>query len=250
MVTTMTETKFLGSEKERGFLIGVDLGQTHDYTAVSVIRRIQRVRLLEPTELTAQRAMEEAMRWGLPVKSADLEPKTKKEDHYQVVGLHRFPIGTTYTVIVEQVRERLLRPQLRGKTRLILDRTGVGRPVFDLFQSVSTEPIGITFSAGNEANRQDGGWTVPKADLVGALQATMGTGRLEVSGQIPEWKTLRQEMQNLEVRLSPSGRAQFAADWRNGTHDDLLFSLAIALWYGETQRELDHAAFTAIKTKR
>lgn len=245
----MSHQAVLPGEKERGFLCGVDLGQTHDYTAVSLIRRIERVRLLEPPELTVQRAHEESLKYGGYVPGGAFEAKTTKAKHYQVIGLYRFPLGTTYTVIVDQIRERMLRPELLGRTKLILDRTGVGRPVFDLFKAVDVSAIGVTFSAGNEPNRQDGGWTVPKADLVGALQATMGTNRLAVSGQIPEWPTLRQEMQNLEVRLSPSGRAQFAADWRNGEHDDLLFSLAIALWYGESVQELDPEAFS-VSTKR
>lgn len=248
----MDESPILPGEKELGYLCGVDLGQTHDYTAVSLLRHVERVRLLEPRELTVQRAFEESLHRGGYVPSGALEPKTTRESHYQVVGLHRFPLGTTYTLIVDDVRDRLLRSQLYGRTKLILDRTGVGRPVFDLFKAVDVRAVGITFSSGNEPNRQDGGWTVPKADLVGALQATMGTGRLRISEHTPEWPTLRQEMRNLEVRLTPSGHAQFAADWRNGSHDDLLFSLAIALWYGE--RVASHAIrpedYGPIKMKR
>lgn len=226
------------------------MGQTHDYTALSLVKRL-RDRSVVPEELVRQRAMEQAAKWSIrPARSTWQQPVTATTHHYQVLALHRYPRGTSYTEIVESIRQRLRRPEFFGKTRLILDRTGVGRPVFDLFQDVGADPIGITFSGGNEPTRQDGGWVVPKADLVGALQATMGTERTKVAGLIPEWHILREEMQNLEVRMTPGGHAQFASDWRRkDSHDDLLFSLAIALWYGESVRELDPEAFR-VSTKQ
>lgn len=221
--------------REIGYILGVDLGQTFDYTAVSLVKHLLDLGGSEE-ERRRDAAVAAAARFGIePFRNGTSSGPVNR---YQVLTLHRYARGTTYTSIVDSIAERLRRPELNGRTKLVLDRTGVGRPVFDLFQSVGAKPIGITFSGGNEPSRQDGGWIVPKADLVGALQSTMGTERLKVSADIAEWPTLRQEMQDLEVRMTPTGHAQFAADWRRkDSHDDLLFSLAIALWYGETVKE-------------
>ncbi len=47
-----------------------------------------------------------------------------------------------------------------------------------------------------------------------------------------------------------TGHAQYAADWRSGTHDDLVLALACALWYGENRRELDPEAFRPFREQQ
>jgi hypothetical protein len=38
-----------------------------------------------------------------------------------------------------------------------------------------------------------------------------------------------EEMMAMEVKVSPAGNEQYAA-WREGTHDDLVFAVALAYW--------------------
>jgi len=40
---------------------------------------------------------------------------------------------------------------------------------------------------------------------------------------------LAEEMAAMEVKVTSAGREQFGA-WREGTHDDLVFAVALACW--------------------
>jgi hypothetical protein len=164
----------------------------------------------------------------------DGPPAMRAVRKYHVVHLQRWPLGTPYTAAVGDVQAMLQRPELRGRTQLVIDRTGVGRAVYDLFTAVGVKPIGITITGGESAGAADGGgWNVPKKDLAGVLQATLGTGRLRFAADLPDGEVLRQELQNFEVRVNPAGHASYAADWRTGTHDDVVLALACALWWAE-----------------
>ncbi len=81
--------------------------------------------------------------------------------------LHRWPVGTRYTAVVSDVAALMQRPEVRGRARLVIDRTGVGAAVYDMFVAAKLEPVGITITAGEHSNRAPGGWTVPKKDLAG-----------------------------------------------------------------------------------
>ena len=65
---------------------------------------------------------------------------------------------------------------LSGDAKLIVDRSGVGRGVFDMLVDAKLKPIGITITGG-EGNSKRGytsaymGFNVSKLELVGQLVA-------------------------------------------------------------------------------
>src|SRR6266851_9529334 len=66
-------------------------------------------------------------------------------DIYQVGHLERMPLGTPYPGIVAHVG------RLLGKLpdpELVIDYTGVGRPVFDLFTYAGISPVGVLITGG------------------------------------------------------------------------------------------------------
>ena len=65
---------------------------------------------------------------------------------YQVGYLQRLPLQTNYVDVVGHVGY-LLR-QLPG-TELVIDATGVGRPVLNLFQYSGVSPCGVMITAGS-----------------------------------------------------------------------------------------------------
>src|SRR4029453_12529601 len=81
------------------FFCGLDLGQSQDFSALTVIERI-------------------------------LMPEGKP--HYHVRHLQRFPLQTSYPDIVHQLQTLLTTPLLLHHTLLAVDATGVGAPVVDL----------------------------------------------------------------------------------------------------------------------
>lgn len=191
---------------EHRFFIGLDLGQASDYTAISVIEQD----------------------W------------TGSRYEYQLRYLSRFR-SVPYPEIVQKVSEILASDKLQGGTeppRLVLDKTGVGAPVADMFRlvlpnSIYNRPIEITITGGQIPAAVPNGYHVPKRDLVFALLGAYQSGRFKVSAAIPLAKDFIAETKNFKVKINiKTGHDSYEA-WREGEHDDMVLSVALATWYGE-----------------
>jgi hypothetical protein len=131
---------------------------------------------------------------------------------------------------VDQVYEMLNRPPLRGKCDLVVDATGVGRPVVDLFQQQGLKPKAVTITGGTDVIHEDSDWKVPKWDLVSAVQVGLQARTLRVARDLPEAETLMNELLNFEVKITAAANDVYGA-WREGTHDDLVLSVALTCWW-------------------
>ena len=185
------------------FIVGLDLGQAQDPTALAVVERSQ--------------ASDGVI--------------------YAARHLQRWPLRTAYTEIVRDVTTLLQRPPLRSATAaLVVDATGVGAAVMDLFRAESLgadDLVPVTITAGADAQKdEEGGWRVPKRDLVGVVQVLLQNQRLRIAAALPEAETLLRELEGFRVRVSAAGHDTYGA-WRDGTHDDLVLAVALACWYGE-----------------
>jgi hypothetical protein len=122
------------------YYLGLDLGQSSDYTALCVLE--------EPVWVGPQwKSQVPPFRSGW-VSPADIAPShlryAIKEARRRgrppnpplfVRHLERFSLGTKYTAIVERVRELIETPPLAGKPAVLLvDKTGVGAGVIDQFE--------------------------------------------------------------------------------------------------------------------
>jgi len=186
----------------RKYFIGLDLGQAQDYTALCVV---ERKNLLYSS------------------------PRVR----YYVRHLQRFKLGTAYPDIVQAVKRMYDRPPLRGQSALVVDATGVGRPVVDLFKKAGLRPVAITITGGQAVGVGPGGYRVPKRDLVVNLAVMLQTGRLKIAGQLPEAQTLVNELLNFKVKINPKTAHDSYEAWREGIHDDLVLAVAMAVWYAE-----------------
>ncbi len=83
----------------------VDLGQAQDFTAVAVVERVEIVGAWDPMMVAYRRYAELRTRF-----------------------LERMELGTPYPEVVRRVREITRPADLRGRCRLAVDSTGVGRP--------------------------------------------------------------------------------------------------------------------------
>lgn len=190
---------------EMQYYVGLDLGQVQDYSALAVLE------------------------W-LP-----------KEYSYAVRHLRRFPLGTPYPQICHEVRALVLRPPLVGKVQLVVDATGVGRPVLDIFRKAQLGHgvIGISIHGGDNVSREPAvsGYRVPKRDLVSNLQLLFQARRLKISKDLPEAEVLAQELRSFRVQITESGNDTYGA-WRSGEHDDLVLAVSLAAWLGERHHPL------------
>ncbi len=190
------------------YFVGLDLGQSQDFTAMAVLER---------AELTGQ--------WD-PVAYGHRKMVAERLRH-----LERVPLGTPYPEVVERVRAVTRSGELLGQCHLAVDATGVGRPVVDLLRrgDLGCGILAAVITAGNAETMVKGYYHVPKRDLMVGLQVLLQRGALQIAAGLKFGRALVEEMTAMRVKQTASGHEQFGA-WREGEHDDLVFAVALAHW--------------------
>lgn len=199
------------------FVWGLDLAESEDFTALSLLRVL---------------------------------PRQKNE--YHVVSLDRFnarlpgvlskfgaDTDEYWSRVTEFLVARVGHPSVRQECCLAIDATGIGRRVLDLLlrspalrgTGVMLWPFQIRARETKRYQRQDGLIQVSRADLLSGARLLMGQGRLRIAATLPEAATLRQEL----LLVRPDERRQEGdGPARSRAHDDLVLSVALAADLGET----------------
>lgn len=194
-------------ETEKSLFIGLDLGQAKDFSALAVIECIRTVTSGGKDEITA----------------------------LNCIHLQRWQLRTSYPAIVADVVKMVnnLDPFFypTAKTTLCVDATGVGAPVIDLFkrEQIHAQLKPIQIVGGANVSEEFGMTRTPKRDLVSAVQIGLQNRTLKIASGLPEAETLSRELQNFTVKITDSANDVYGA-WREGTHDDLVLAVALALW--------------------
>lgn len=150
--------------------------------------------------------------------------------------LLRLPLGMTYPDQMQEVATPKSRPPLSAAD-LVIDETGVGRAVGDLFDLAGLAPNRITITAGLEGTQHGGKcWHVPKGMLISNLEARLHTGELRIAAGLAEANGLHEELKDFKRKVSEAGRVTFNA--RSGAHDDLVLAVAIAAWFAGNRSEI------------
>jgi hypothetical protein len=199
----------------KSFVVGLDLGQVQDFTAIVVLERDER-----PTgKLDAN---------GAPLVML----------HHDIRHIERPALGTSYPTIVARVKEMLEMSPLLGHTHLVVDATGVGVAVVDLLKAARLQVQScrwVTITGGEKVTSDGMRLSIPKRDLVGVLQVVLQTGRLKIADGLPLAKLLTEELLGFQVKISEAGRDSYGA-WREGAHDDLVLATALACWLSDRGR--------------
>jgi len=188
---------------EDSHVLGVDLGQASDYTAICLVR-------------------------------SNAAPQGKRV--HDLIHLERCPLGTPYPAIVERIKEFCNDQRLKWNSYLTVDATGVGRPVVDMLKVEGLKPYAINITGGNSVTHSGGFHGVPKVELVTNAVALLQSARLRIAQGLPLLDVLTHELTNFKVKVSLAGNATFEA-WREKDHDDLVLAVALAVWYAERRRE-------------
>lgn len=210
-------------EKVNCYLIGLDLGEAQDYTAITILKQF-------------------------------LNSETH-ETHYEIPQLERVPLGTPYRQIGEYVKGILESAQVSGQVNgqsigvyapnnlpeLCVDFTGAGRPVRQIFREMGIDNVArvvpISITGGQSIGAVPGFYTVSKRDIVRALEVLYQDGRLKLAKELEYAPVFVQELLNFKVKIKPkTGNDSFEA-WRDRDHDDLVLSAAIAASWGESYRK-------------
>jgi hypothetical protein len=137
---------------------------------------------------------------------------------------------------VQHVANLLTRPPLCGDevfpaAELVIDETGVGRAVGDIFEAAGMRPKRVTITAGTEATSGHGlnRYHVAKTILISQLDAALHIGRLRIASALADAAAMAEELKDFRRKVSDAGRSSYAA--RSGSHDDLVLAVAIAIWW-------------------
>ena len=242
------------------YYVGLDLGQSADYTALCVLE--------EPVWLGSGEVNWEYFRTFPPdglegwVSPAQLSPRTANNVlwtnyHYgrpahpslHLRHLERYELGTKYTEIITGVRRLLLRDPIRRRlkrTALLVDKTGVGAAVVDSFWQAGVRPISVTIHGGSAVSEEPHHYRVPKRDLVAAVQTLLQNGRLKIAEGLELAPTLKKELLNFRVKINPATAHDSYEHCRESDHDDLVLATAMACWY----RQYWNAAAEARNVRR
>jgi len=190
--------------KDTVYYAGLDLGQANDYSALSIAEK-------------------------------NIHHESGKTWSKLDIGhLERFPIGTSYTVIAEKIAGYFEDPRLKLRGKLIVDQTGVGRPVMDMLRKYGLKPVGITITGGYQVTEDGyGGFNVPKRDLVSSLVTMYYAGLVKVLASLREAGEFNRELEHFRVKQNRrTGHEIFEPD-ADFIHDDLVISVAMVAWYSQ-----------------
>lgn len=195
----------------KNIVISLDLGKMNDYTALVI------------------------------VEHNNIKELAKTEKAYILRYINRFRLGTTYTEVAENVKKLMTKLTVRPafdpviKPLLLIDGTGVGEGVFEIFLNKGLKPKKIVITGGNKINVMPGGWNVPKRELISAVTGCLERQQLIIPDNVKFKEILLAEMQNFQVKITPSGYDSYSH--REGEHDDILLALSQALWFLKKQEK-------------
>ena len=186
----------------RRYIIGADLGTLQDPTAISIIED-----LLVP-----------APRYGKGFVQ-EFEPRRQT-----LVQAFRLKVGLDWPVIVATIKK--VKDQIPDSS-LWVDTSGIGQPVGAMLREKGVVYTGVTITAGDTFKKVDHvTYRCSKSYLISFLSTLFQSGELRIAEGIKDAKAFRQQVEDFQAMTTPSGNLSFGT--RDGRHDDLLLSSAIA----------------------
>ena len=175
------------------FLVGVDLGQADDFSAIAILR--------------------------------------SRGHRHALLGLERCR-GRSYVAVVELLRAVLADLVTVGTVYVVVDVVGIGRAVVDLMRARGIAYCGVAVHGGSGVRRlKDGTWSIPKRDIVQGLVISFEQRRISIPATLPLGDVLERELAAYAVKISPNGHDSYNA--AGSEHDDLISALSLAVWHAE-----------------
>ncbi len=157
------------------FVIGLDLGQKQDYTAVAVVEK-------------EERAGDKPMLY--------------------LRHLERYALGTSYgeqmdrvAALVEKIKGKANQARPR-QPELIVDATGVGVGVVEMLKDRGLRYRAVSITGGISESRGGGTHHVPKRNLVSRAVAPFEGKRLKIARGMRLVPELVRELENFKVKVN------------------------------------------------
>jgi hypothetical protein len=194
------------------YFAGLDIGQLADYTALCIMERVYKY-------------------------EDHLDIETQVE--HRLVHLDRFELGTPYPEVVDRLGEFFAREPLAGRTRLVVDSTGVGLAVFQDLKRARLpvrEIMPVLITAGQQVNKEGGIWRVPKRALVHPLRVRFEEKSIKIPRGLTYLEALAEELAGYEMKVNQrTGHDSYSNYPRETPHDDLVLAVSLAYWSMSTK---------------
>jgi hypothetical protein len=203
-------------------LLGVDLGERNDYTAIAYIEAVPVLR----------RIQEES---GRKYTEATLL--------YRCLRLERPELGTKFPTVVDRIANMCVTlGQNKHGVELVVDVVGPGAGVRDFIVPAYTDlargtdasmrPGWIWTTSGGSVNFDGEKLNVPRKNLINAGIVAIEDDRYQVA-KMPLRETLQNEMRTFAIKKTQAGNERFE-HYREDDKDDLVTAgILLPVWLGE-----------------
>lgn len=204
------------------FVLGADLGKPGEPTAFAVLERAK------PADWSP---FEEC-----PVGSLE----------FRVRDLRRFLPNTTYMGIGAAIAKRFNTGELAETTErsphgtireidiitgFVIDQTSVGEEIANLVEQAAGKTARrVVLTSAHTEEYSHGLYRVPRENLIGGVISLLEKRQLKFAGDLSGSKDLVDELVNYSRRKTSSVTG-IADTWREQPADDLVFAVALALWF-------------------
>jgi len=215
------------------FIVGLSLGQTQDTTALCILEQTKH------DTGDVWRGMPSMIYWenGCMI-GGEVDTHPVYEHAYAVRHLERLAAGTPYPEQVSKTRVLVSRLEKQnGHVSLMVDQTGVGRPVTDMLRAAKLRPHAAVVTGGDTPSHEGDEYRIPKRDLVSSSQVLLQSKRLTIASSLSLAQALIGELLAFKatITLQRENSSAPPEPWRERMHDDLVLAVALAAWYGENQ---------------
>ena len=150
------------------------------------------------------------------------------KNYFDVTWIERFPAGRPIPAVVARACELISDKRLANNYTLLLDITSTGAAPVKVFEGRGIYPALVDLTNTAAAEQSGPSRRVPLRDVIGAAQMVLQTARLKVAKELDLAETLVADLTAFDPK--PVARNM---DLRGGRNADLVFALAVALWWGD-----------------
>jgi len=158
----------------------------------------------------------------------------------QVLGLRARTIvfadkfkGVSYPDVVSHVIRTMLKDPLRGRTRLVIDASGLGRVVSDLLFDQGVQHDAVQMTVGQNWVKKDRYVNVGKTLLLETLSLLFATGDLTFAHDLPLRDDILAELETFQLETTAAGNQVITQGKSGAHHGDLAIALAAACFASE-----------------
>ena len=194
------------------YIVGVDIGQTMEPTALAVVE--QQLRYRESVGVECQ------------------------EMHLR--HLERTSLDVSVPQSVDQVAKLVKAlPKINqsgDEVTVVVHVAGGTNTVESFMREIGLSPVMVTITNGvAETEMPGGGWQIAKVELVRALQIQFEARRLKIASGLGLTAALVDQLGAFKLKTPPINTQDFEA-WREHPDDDLVFAAALATWRASRDR--------------